>query len=91
MIDVATNAGADFVKFQTFNVDKLVTIHAKKAEYQNQATGEGESQHAMLHKLELTRDTHEKLIEYCKDRKIQFFSTGFDAESIDPAGRVRVR
>jgi N,N'-diacetyllegionaminate synthase len=83
LIDVATNAGADFVKFQTFNVDKLVTIHAKKAEYQNQATGEGESQHAMLHKLELTRDTHEKLIEYCKDRKIQFFSTGFDAESID--------
>jgi N,N'-diacetyllegionaminate synthase len=83
LIDIAANAGADFVKFQTFNVDKLVTTHAKKAEYQNQATGEGESQHAMLHKLELTRDTHEKLIEHCKNRKIQFFSTGFDTESID--------
>ena len=83
LIDVAAKAGADLVKFQTFIADKLVTTHAKKAEYQNQATGEGESQHAMLHKLELTRDTHEKLIEHCENRKIQFFSTGFDTESID--------
>lgn len=83
LIDVAAEAGADWVKFQTFTADKLVTIHAKKADYQNQITDAGESQHAMIHKLELTREMHEVLIEHCDSRGIQFFSTGFDLESID--------
>ena len=83
LIDVAAEAGADLVKFQTFTADKLVTIHAKKADYQNQTTDAGESQHAMIRKLELTRDMHEVLIGHCKSRGIQFFSTGFDPESID--------
>jgi N,N'-diacetyllegionaminate synthase len=46
-------------------------------------TDAGESQHAMLRRLELTRDMHEALIAHCKARRIQFFSTGFDAQSID--------
>ncbi len=83
LIDVAAEAGADLVKFQTFNADRLVTINACKAEYQTQATDAGESQHAMLRRLELTRDMHEALIAHCKLRGIQFFSTGFDLESID--------
>jgi N,N'-diacetyllegionaminate synthase len=83
LIDVAAEAGADWVKFQTFTADKLVTIHAKKADYQNQITDAGESQHAMVRKLELTHDMHEVLIERCESRGIQFFSTGFDLESID--------
>lgn len=83
LIDVAAEAGADWVKFQTFTADKLVTLHAKKADYQNQTTGAGEPQHAMIRKLELTRDMHEVLIEHCKSRGIHFFSTGFDPESID--------
>jgi N,N'-diacetyllegionaminate synthase len=83
LIDVAAEAGADWVKFQTFTADKLVAIHAKKADYQNQITDAGESQHAMIHKLELTRDMHEILIEHCESRGIQFFSTGFDLQSID--------
>jgi N,N'-diacetyllegionaminate synthase len=83
LVDVAAEAGADLVKFQTFTADNLVTINAKKANYQNQTTNESESQHTMLHKLELSRDTHLMLIEHCKSRDIQFFSTGFDTESID--------
>ena len=83
LIDVAAEAGADWVKFQTFTADKLATIHAKKADYQSQITDAGESQHAMIQKLELTRDMHEVLIEHCESRGIQFFSTGFDTESID--------
>ena len=83
LVDVAADAGADFVKFQTFTADKLVTKSAEKADYQNQTTDEEESQHAMLHKLELSRETHEALIEHCKLRGIQFFSTGFDTGSID--------
>ena len=83
LIDVAADAGADFVKFQTFTADKLVTKSAEKAEYQNQTTDDIESHYTMIRKLELNRDTHETLIEHCKSRGIQFFSTGFDIEGID--------
>ena len=83
LIDVAAEAGADFVKFQTFTADAISTINAKKAEYQNDTTDADESQHAMIKRLELTRDMHGVLIEHCKSRNIQFFSTGFDTESID--------
>lgn len=83
LIDAAAEAGADLVKFQTFSADRLVTKHAKKAEYQNKTTDSGESQHAMIRKLELTRGMHEDLMAHCKLRGIGFFSTGFDIESID--------
>ena len=83
LIDAAAEAGVDWVKFQTFTADKLVTTNAKKADYQNNATDAGESQHAMIRRLELTREMHETLIEHCKSRGIQFFSTGFDLRSID--------
>lgn len=83
LIDVAADAGADLVKFQTFSADRLVTTYARKADYQNLTTDTGESQHAMIRRLELTRDMHEALIAHCKARGIQFFSTGFDLESID--------
>jgi len=83
LIDVAAEAGADLVKFQTFSADRLVTTHAPKADYQIQTTDAGESQHAMIRRLELTRDMHEALIAYCRSREIRFFSTGFDPKSID--------
>ena len=83
LVDVASEAGADMVKFQTFSADRLVTISANKAEYQNQTTGASESQHAMIRKLELSREMHEDIIAYCKQCNIEFFSTGFDTQSID--------
>jgi N,N'-diacetyllegionaminate synthase len=83
LIDVAAEAGADFVKFQTFTADAISTINARKAEYQNKTTDADESQHAMIKRLELTRDMHGVLIEHCKSRNIQFFSTGFDSKSIE--------
>jgi len=83
LIDVAADAGADMVKFQTFTADSMVTAHAGKADYQNRTTNASESQHAMLRRLELSRDMHETLIAHCKSRGIQFFSTGFDQASVD--------
>jgi N,N'-diacetyllegionaminate synthase len=83
LIDIAAHAGADLVKFQTFNADRLVTIQAGKADYQMQTTDAGESQHSMLRRLELSRDMHEELIAHCGARGIRFFSTGFDTQSID--------
>jgi N,N'-diacetyllegionaminate synthase len=83
LIDVAASAGADLVKFQTFSADRLVTEHAKKADYQAHTTDAAESQHAMIRRLELTSGMHEALIAHCKVRGISFFSTGFDIESVD--------
>ena len=83
LIDVAVEAGADAVKFQTFKADKLVNKIAQKADYQKLATSTDESQYDMIKKLELDDDAHRILIEYCKDNKIMFLSTPFDHDSID--------
>ena len=83
LVDVAAEAGADMVKFQTFSADRLVTTSADKAQYQNQTTDASESQHTMIRKLELSREMHEELIAYCSQCDIEFFSTGFDTHSID--------
>jgi len=83
LIEVAAAAGADLVKFQTFSADRLVSAQAPKAEYQARTTDTGESQHAMLRRLELDRGMHENLIQHCRENGVTFFSTGFDIESVD--------
>ncbi len=83
LVDIAANSGADLVKFQTFNADRLVTHDAVKAEYQSLAMNSSESQHDMLRKLELTESMHRELVAHCASRKIGFFSTGFDVESVN--------
>jgi N,N'-diacetyllegionaminate synthase len=82
LVEVAANAGADFVKFQTFNADDIVTKTADKAEYQKIATGIDVSQYEMLKSLELTSDMHEQLLEHCDNFSIGFLSTGFDQSSV---------
>lgn len=82
LVDVAADAGADIVKFQTFKADKLTTAHAAKAAYQVANTGESGSQQEMLRRLELTAADHEALLARCRERGIRFMSTAFDAESL---------
>lgn len=83
LVDVASEAGADAVKFQTFKADKLVSRTAQKAEYQKHTTDAAESQYDMIRKLELDESAHRELIRYCRDKKIRFLSTPFDHDSID--------
>ena len=83
LIDVASEAGADAVKFQTFKAEKLVAKSAQKASYQKETTDARESQFEMIKKLELDLGTHEELIEYCKTKNIMFLSTAFDLDSVD--------
>ena len=83
LIDAAVEAGADLIKFQTFKANNLTTKNAPKSQYQNKTTSENETQYEMLKNLELTKETHNKLIDYCNEKKIGFFSSGFDIESID--------
>lgn len=83
LIDVAVEAGVDIVKFQTFKAEMLVTKSAEKAKYQIENTGSKDSQFEMLKKLELNKESHYLLIDYCEKKKIEFLSTAFDIESID--------
>lgn len=82
MVEKAKQAGADYVKFQTFVPEKLVSRFAQKAEYQKKTTGAAESQLQMLQKLALTQEDFIKLQAYCKTVGIGFLSTPFDLESI---------
>lgn len=84
LIEAAADAGADFVKFQTFKADSLVSKTAKKAEYQRININDGDdSQYLMLKNLELNENMHNELIVHCKYCGIQFLSSGFDKESIN--------
>ncbi len=84
LIDVAVDAGVDYVKFQTFKADTLVSPDAKKASYQNKNINDGDdSQYNMLKKLELSHENHLELMNYCSQKNIQFFSTAFDVEGVN--------
>ena len=83
LIDAAAKAGADMVKFQTFNADRQVTSAAMKADYQSKTTDSTENQQDMLRRLELTTEMHRELITHCEQRDVGFFSTAFDVESVD--------
>lgn len=83
LIDAAVDAKVDYVKFQTFKADTIVSPTAKKAAYQSKNIGDGDdSQYQMLKNLELSEAAHEELIAYCNLKGIKFFSTAFDVEGI---------
>jgi N-acetylneuraminate synthase/N,N'-diacetyllegionaminate synthase len=83
LIDAASEAKVDYIKFQSFKADKLVSPEAKKADYQIKNTGDNDaSQYQMLKQLELSSEDHLELISYCNFKKINFFSTAFDVDGI---------
>ena len=82
LVDVAKLARADYVKFQSFTHDKLVTKNAPKANYQKSNHNTEETQNSMLQKLQLSSLDHLKLITYCKNKKINFLSTAFDEDNL---------
>lgn len=82
MVETAYKAGADIVKFQTFNLDGVVSKNAQMAEYQKENTGVVESQKDMLRKLVLQQEDFIDIANHCKEVGIRFLSTPFDIESI---------
>lgn len=82
LIDVAVNAGANIVKFQTFKAESIASRHAPKAEYQLKSTDSTESQFDMLKRLELSDTIFKELQTYCHQKNIQFLSTAFDLPSL---------
>ena len=83
LIDIAVEAKADAIKFQTFNSEKLALGTAEKAEYQKETTGENETQLDMLKKLELSYDDFKLISKRCDEMGIEFISTPFDLDSVD--------
>ena len=84
LILAGAEAGVDYVKFQTFKTNKLVSKDAEKADYQKRNTNEESvSQFEMLKKLEMPEIWHYDLIKYAESLNVKFLSTGFDEESID--------
>ncbi len=84
LIDAAADAGADYIKFQTFKAELIISRKAQKARYQMENTGNSaETQFEMVKKLELSYDSFRRLKIYCQSKNIEFLSTGFDLPSID--------
>ncbi len=84
LIDVAVNVGVDYVKFQTFKAETIVSPIAKKAVYQSKNMEDGDvSQFQMLKKLELSHHDHLELMAYCTKKNMKFFSTAFDVDGVN--------
>lgn len=88
LIEEASKAGADIVKFQTYHTEKLVCKNAQKAAYQMERTDETETQYDMLKKLELSIEMHYTLIEHCRKCNIRFLSTPFDEDSVNMLEKI---
>jgi N-acetylneuraminate synthase len=91
LVDAAAAAGADVVKFQTFQASQLATERAEQAAYQQQALGQTQSQLTMLQQLELMPEQHSQLIEHCQQRSIEFLSTAFDPPSIELLASLQLK
>ena len=82
LIDAASEAGVDAVKFQSFITEKIVSKYTEKAGYQKKTTDKNESQYGMIKKLELDKERHMELLDYCHYKNMMFLSSPFDLESI---------
>jgi N,N'-diacetyllegionaminate synthase len=83
LIDIASDAGADAVKFQAFKTENLILKDVEKANYQLKTTGIAESQFEMLKRLEITKEQNFLLMNYCRSKGIIFLTTPFDEESLE--------
>ena len=83
MVDAAARAGADYVKFQTWKSERIISRYAPKARYQQKATGSGETMLGMVRKLELSFEDFRLLKAHCQKAGIGFLSTPFDIESAE--------
>jgi len=82
LINIASKSGADYVKFQTFDVDHLILKKTKTASYQKKNIKSNISQYSMLKKYQLSENSHKELIKFSKKKKIKFLSTAFDLKSL---------
>lgn len=90
MIDAASQAGVNAIKFQAFKTENLILRNIEKAPYQKKTSGSGETQYDMLKRLEITKEQTIELMEYCKKKEIIFLSTAFEKTSLDELDELGV-
>ncbi len=75
MIDVASKAGADAIKFQSFLTEEIILKNAPKATYHKKTTGSDKklSWYNLLKTQEMNKKMHVELMKYCKKKKNSFF------------------
>ena len=88
LVDVAKDAGADAVKFQTFNAEEIVTPESRKANYQNRA--KEKTQYEMLKNLELSFNDFIELKKYCDNKCVEFVSTPYDNKCVEFLNEIGV-
>lgn len=81
MIDKIASTGVDAIKFQMFNPDKLYSLDAFKANYQNK-NDKNRTIKEMSNSHFLTKDEHYKLYLHCKEVGVDYICTAFDMESL---------
>ena len=91
MVDIASDAGADAIKFQTFSTKDMISASTPKAKYQKDPSNPKESQKEMLKRLELNPYSHKELVKYCKEKGITFLSTPFDIGSVNLLNKLGMR
>ncbi|MHA2287929.1 MAG: N-acetylneuraminate synthase [Promethearchaeota archaeon] len=82
LIDKASEANVDAIKFQTFITDKLVLKKAPKANYQKRTKNDDENFYEMVKKYEFSKDQFRILRNYCTEKGLIFLSTPFDELSV---------
>ncbi len=92
LVDIAVEAKADAVKFQTFIADEIILKKAPKAKYHIETTGSNKklSWYDLLRSQEISYKMHKELINYCKRKKIIFISTPYDKKSVDLLDKLGV-
>ena len=83
LVDAASEAGADAVKFQTFVVEECTPRFLEKVDYQKRNSGSDESMYEMLKGLEFGLNDFVEIKEYCDEKKIMFISTPCDFKAVE--------
>ena len=82
LIKAAAAAGADYIKFQSFNAKEMILKDTQKANYQAQRDTIDDNQYEMLKRLEISNETLAGLFHYADQENIKIFSTAFDLQSL---------
>ncbi len=91
MIKASKESGADAVKFQTFTADSLVSRMTPKVDYQKNTTDENESHYEMIKSLEMSKEDHKILLDFCIQEEIEFISTPYDVDSAEFLNKIGVK
>ena len=91
LVDIASKAGADAVKFQLFKVEENILIKSKKIDYVKKNFKTKLSMYEIIKNLQFSEKNFHKIKKHCKLRKIEFMLSCFDTSSIPILKKLKVK